>query len=103
MNRIELRLDVEIVDMENGKPSVLHLSHPKLDGVLEFYLDSYDSMESQLEAISISTPEYIPPPETRSTSTQTPTGKTVYKEGSVVSQASKFIDGVNFLRQRLKK
>lgn len=103
--RIELRLDVEVVDYEYGKPSLLHISHPKLDGVLEFYLDSSESMESQLAQIEIGSSYREPPAviitepsrgyETKKFGTPSP-------KGSVEGKAVEFVDRLNILRKSLK-
>lgn len=102
--RIELRLDIEIVDYEYGKPSLLHLSHPKLDGVLEFYLDSSESMEDQLSGIEIGS--YREPPKV--IITEPPRGYdaprkfgTPNSTGSIEGKAVEFVDRLNILRKSL--
>jgi hypothetical protein len=50
--RIKVYLDVEIADVDyDNEPSILHLTHPKLDGILELYLDKGEVPEDRLERI----------------------------------------------------
>jgi hypothetical protein len=50
--RVKVYLDVEIADVDyENEPSILHLTHPKLDGILELYLDKGEVPEDRLERI----------------------------------------------------
>jgi hypothetical protein len=105
-DRIELRLDVEVADVDSrGKPTILHFSHPKLDGVLELYLDYDDDVKERLSLMEIP-PTYVEVETKHTIALPGPSsnnGKTGYRDGSIVDNASKLIEGINFFRSKLKK